>query len=135
MERLTAVQRRALGATLKHKRAGLGWTQAELAKQARLARAYIAHIETGSKAPSVAVLTRYCRAMGVNPSDVLIESGLAPPRDEGVHPLLLESLRRMDYNVQSKLVAAWPHLERFLTSCLSQDGPEDDPRDLGSPPA
>jgi transcriptional regulator with XRE-family HTH domain len=119
VERLTDHQRRALGAALKGARERLDWTQAEAGKQAKIARAYIAHIERGSKSPSMAVLTRYCAAMGVNPNDMLVEAGLAAPAEQGIHPILLEGLRRLTPEIQSRLATSWPHFERFVTSCLS----------------
>jgi len=119
VEKLADYQRRALGSVLKAARLRMGWTQAEAGAQAKIARAYIAHIERGSKSPSMAVLTRYCAAMSVSPGDILIESRLAAPAEEGINPILLEGMRRLDPDVQSRLAASWPHFERFVTSCLS----------------
>lgn len=119
VEGLASYQRRALGSVLKAARLRLGWTQAEAGKQAKIARAYIAHIERGSKSPSMAVLTRYCAAMGVSPGDILIESRLAAPAEQGINPILPEGMRRLDPATQSKLAAGWPHFERFVASCLS----------------
>ncbi|MCJ7509638.1 MAG: helix-turn-helix domain-containing protein [Dehalococcoidia bacterium] len=84
MEGLTDHQRRALGSVLKAARLRLGWTQAEAGKRGRLDRAYISHIERGKKSPTLAALIRYCTALGVNPCDVLVESGLvASATDHG----------------------------------------------------
>lgn len=79
MEKLARPQRQALGAALKAARLRLHWTQEEAGKRGGLDRAYIAHIECGDKVPSLAMLIRYCAAIGVNPCDVLVESGLAAP--------------------------------------------------------
>ena len=125
MEKLTGVQRRALGSVLRGRREALGWTQAELARQVKLARAYISHIESGSKAPSMAVLARYCSVVGVTPADVLNESGLSRPHAEGIDPRLLEGIRRLPSEIQDRLVTAWPALERFLlTLCADGSGPQ-----------
>jgi transcriptional regulator with XRE-family HTH domain len=119
VEGLADYQRRALGSVLKAARLRMGWTQAEAGAQAKMARAYIAHIERGSKSPSMAVLTRYCAAMGVSPGDILIESRLAAPVEQGINPILLEGIRRLDPETQSRLAASWSHFERFVTSCLA----------------
>jgi transcriptional regulator with XRE-family HTH domain len=119
VEELTDYQKRALGSVLKAARLRLGWTQAEAGKQAKIARAYIAHIERGSKVPSLAVFIGYCAAMGVNPGDMLVESHLAAPAEQGIHPILLEGVRRLDSDTQSRLAASWHHFEHFVTSCLS----------------
>jgi transcriptional regulator with XRE-family HTH domain len=119
METLSGPQRRALGSVLRAARLRVAWTQEEAGRHAKLARAYIAHIERGNKAPSMAVLARYCRAMGVSATDVLEESGLTQPREAGIHPVLLEGLRRLDPDTQARLAASWHHFERFITACLA----------------
>ena len=119
MERLTDHQRRTFGSVLRGARLRVGWTQEEAGRRGKISRAYIAHIERGSKSPSMAVLTRYCAAMGVNPNDMLVEAGLAAPAEQGIHPILLEGLRRLTPEIHSRLATSWPHFERFVTSCLS----------------
>jgi len=122
VEELTDYQKRALGRALKAARLRLDWTQEKAGERGGLARAYIAHIERGSKVPSLAVFIGYCAAMGVNPSDILVESHLAAPAEQGIHPILLEGMRRLGPDTGSRLAASWPHFQRFVTSLLCANG-------------
>ncbi|HXH81710.1 MAG TPA: helix-turn-helix transcriptional regulator [Candidatus Tectomicrobia bacterium] len=57
---------------LKALRDERGWSQAELAKRADVTPAYIAQLETGArKNPSLEILKRIARALGVPVTDLL----------------------------------------------------------------
>lgn len=53
-------------------RAGKGWLQAELARQAGLSRAYISLVEDGARNPSPPALKAIAKALGVEPADLLV---------------------------------------------------------------
>jgi transcriptional regulator with XRE-family HTH domain len=53
-------------------RTAKGWTQARLGKRARVSRGYLADLEAGHrKNPSVAVLRRLAKALGVPVTELL----------------------------------------------------------------
>ena len=55
-----------IGSMLQAKREAEGWTQEDLSKRAKVARSYVAKLEAGhSKNPSLAVLQRLAKALGV----------------------------------------------------------------------
>ena len=61
-----------LAAMLKAKREEKGMTQTDLAKRAKVSQAYVASIEAGSKKnPSLAVLQRLAKALGVPVTELL----------------------------------------------------------------
>lgn len=63
---------RRLGRVLRNLRAAKGWTQEQLAKKAGMTRAYVAKLETGGKRnPSLAILQRLARALGVPVGELL----------------------------------------------------------------
>jgi len=55
---------RALGVRVRELRSKRGWSQEELAGQARLHRTYIADIERGKRNPSLWTIVRIARALG-----------------------------------------------------------------------
>jgi XRE family transcriptional regulator of biofilm formation len=62
-----------IGTMLQTKREAKGLTQEALAKKAKVARSYLAKLEAGhSKNPSLAVLQRLAKALGV-PVTALLE--------------------------------------------------------------
>ncbi len=64
---------RKLATVLQQKREAKGLTQEELARRAKVARGYLAKLEAGhSKNPSLAILKRLARALGV-PVTALLE--------------------------------------------------------------
>jgi len=61
-----------LAAMLKTRREEKGLTQTDLAKRARLSQAYVASIEVGTrKNPSLAILKRLAKALGVPVTELL----------------------------------------------------------------
>jgi transcriptional regulator with XRE-family HTH domain len=69
------VARRRLGAVVKRAREVRGLTQVELAKKAQLSQGYVSKLEVGDqKNPSIAVLKRLAKALGV-PVAELLEQG------------------------------------------------------------
>lgn len=63
---------RRLGKMLKAHREKKGMTQAQLAKRAKLTQAYVAMLEAGvKKNPSLAMLRRIAKALGVPVEDLL----------------------------------------------------------------
>ena len=61
-----------LGKMLKGIREGKGWTQVQLASKAKVTQTYIAKLESGDKKnPSIAVLQRIAKALGVPVTELL----------------------------------------------------------------
>jgi len=61
-----------LASMLKTKRENRGLTQIDLAKRAKVSQAYVASLEAGSKKnPSLAVLRRIAKALGVPVAELL----------------------------------------------------------------
>ncbi len=58
------------GATVKRLRRQRGWTQEELAKRVGVAPNTIARIETGNRRPSLTLLERLARDLGVGIADL-----------------------------------------------------------------
>jgi transcriptional regulator with XRE-family HTH domain len=57
---------------IREHREARGWTQADLAKRAKVTQEYIAVIETGKrKSPSLPVLRRLAKALGVPVGELL----------------------------------------------------------------
>ena len=48
-----------------------GMTQEDLAFKARVSREYVSHLENDRKSPTVKVLLRLCKAMGVSASELI----------------------------------------------------------------
>ena len=60
-----------LGFQLRKARKTAGMTQEQLAFKANLDRTYISQLENDKKSPTVDVLLRLCRAMGVSAAKIL----------------------------------------------------------------
>jgi transcriptional regulator with XRE-family HTH domain len=58
-------------ARLRELRAGLGMTQAELAKKAKVTETYIGRLEAGRSAPGVDLVGRLAEALGTTIADLL----------------------------------------------------------------
>jgi ribosome-binding protein aMBF1 (putative translation factor) len=68
----------SVGVAIRRGRRARGWTQIELAQQARLSSNYIARLERGELGPSLWVAHRIARALGVA-LDALLTSRPSPP--------------------------------------------------------
>ncbi|MFO0824478.1 MAG: helix-turn-helix transcriptional regulator [Gemmataceae bacterium] len=73
----------SLGDELRKARTDADLTQEELARKAKLDRAYISLLENDRKSPTVDTLTRLCRALGIAASTVLARVERAERRTSG----------------------------------------------------
>lgn len=71
-----------LGQELCRRRKEAGLSQESVAFEAELDRTYISHLENGHKSPTVDVLLRICRALGISAGQVVtnVERSLEPRR-------------------------------------------------------
>lgn len=60
-----------VGEELRKAREGAGLTQEELSSKARVDRSYISQLERGLKSPTLDMLLRLCKAMGVSASEIV----------------------------------------------------------------
>jgi transcriptional regulator with XRE-family HTH domain len=60
-----------LGDELRIARVAAGLTQEELAFKAKISRNYVSLLELGEKSPTVSVLLRVCKALGVKASAII----------------------------------------------------------------
>lgn len=60
-----------LGAELRKARIAAGMTQEELAFKAEISRNYVSLLELGEKSPTVQLLLRICKALGVRASTII----------------------------------------------------------------
>jgi transcriptional regulator with XRE-family HTH domain len=58
-------------ARARKRRKPKGWTQAQLAKKVGVHKITISRLERGDRQPSMALLQRLARALGVDPKDLL----------------------------------------------------------------
>lgn len=65
-----------IGAALRSRREGLGYSQDRFADLIRMHRAYYGAIERGEKNLTISTLVRVATGLNVRPSDVLREAGL-----------------------------------------------------------
>jgi transcriptional regulator with XRE-family HTH domain len=63
--------RRQVGLNLKRFRKKKGWSQEELAFESDFHRTYISGIERGTRNPTVVVLDRLARVLGIQPGKLL----------------------------------------------------------------
>ncbi len=63
-------QKFAFGARVRQLRTDKGWSQEQLAAEARLDRTYIGGIERGERNPSLLNIYRIARALGVSASEL-----------------------------------------------------------------
>ena len=61
----------AFGRAVRDRREHLGISQEELAARADLHRTYVSQIERGLKSPSLGVVEKVARAMGLRPSELV----------------------------------------------------------------
>jgi transcriptional regulator with XRE-family HTH domain len=62
---------RQIGMKLTKLRKAKGWSRYELAKRARISRVYVTKLETGRSDPTVGMLQRLARALGVPVTELL----------------------------------------------------------------
>jgi transcriptional regulator with XRE-family HTH domain len=60
-----------LGKEIRKARLAAGLTQEQLAFKADISRNYVSLLELDEKSPTVQVLLRICRALGVKPSKII----------------------------------------------------------------
>lgn len=60
-----------LADNVKSYRNSLGWSQEELADAAGLHRTYVSGIERGIRNPSISIVAKLAKALGVEPADLL----------------------------------------------------------------
>jgi transcriptional regulator with XRE-family HTH domain len=60
-----------LGKELRKARIAAGMTQEELAFKADISRNYVSLLELGEKSPTVQILLRVCKALGVKASTII----------------------------------------------------------------
>jgi transcriptional regulator with XRE-family HTH domain len=63
--------RRQVGLNLKRLRKRKGWSQEDLALEADFHRTYVSGIERGERNPTVIVIERLARTLGVKPGTLL----------------------------------------------------------------
>jgi len=66
--------RRQLGLNVQRLRQQKGWSQEQLAFEAELHRTYVSGVERGVRNPTVVILARIAKALGVAPA-VLLSDG------------------------------------------------------------
>lgn len=66
----------ALGHVLRAQREALGRTQADVALQAKVNRAYLSELESGRRNPSLVTLWRLCQALGLSLSVLMERSNI-----------------------------------------------------------
>lgn len=62
---------RSFGEVLKEQRRRLGWSQEDFAFEAGLDRTYVSGVERGVRNPTLLIILKLCRALGVRPSTLL----------------------------------------------------------------
>jgi len=62
---------RIFGETLRRIRIDRGWTQEDLAEAAQLTSTYVGQMERGNKVPSLTVVLKLARGLGVAPAELL----------------------------------------------------------------
>jgi transcriptional regulator with XRE-family HTH domain len=63
--------RRVLGETVRSTRTGCGYSQEKLAEKAGLSTVFISRIERGIESPSVDLLVKIAKALGVHVQDLV----------------------------------------------------------------
>ena len=66
--------RRRLALNLKRERAAKAWSQEELADQSGLHRTYVSGVERGVRNPTITVVEKMARALGVSMGRLLDEA-------------------------------------------------------------
>jgi len=66
-----AIEAEIFGKRVRQLRLAAGWTQEQLAEAAGITTTYTSDLERGTKVPSLSVVLRLSRALGVSVDDVL----------------------------------------------------------------
>lgn len=72
----------AFGKTVRMYRSRAGYSQEELADRAEIHRTYIGGIERGERNPTLLMIRRLAKALGVNPSQLLEEPKVSIPEED-----------------------------------------------------
>lgn len=65
--------RSILGANLKRLRTAKGWSQEEYAFEAGIHRTYVSDIERGARNPTIEILVKLAKPLGVEAADLIRE--------------------------------------------------------------
>lgn len=65
-----------IAANIKTYRNNLGITQFELAERMEISTTYLAELEIAKKAPSIEVVEKLCKALGIRPYELFLEVGV-----------------------------------------------------------
>jgi transcriptional regulator with XRE-family HTH domain len=63
--------RKRLGQNLRRLRDGKGWSQEAFADEAGIHRTYVSDIERGARNPTIAIVEKLARPLGVTPGSLL----------------------------------------------------------------
>jgi transcriptional regulator with XRE-family HTH domain len=63
--------REVLGANLKRLRSAKGWSQEQYAFEAGIHRTYVSDIERGARNPTIEILAKLAKPLGVEPADLI----------------------------------------------------------------
>ena len=63
--------REVLGANLKRLRSAKGWSQEQYAFEAGIHRTYVSDIERGARNPTIEILVKLAKPLGVEPADLI----------------------------------------------------------------
>lgn len=63
--------REVLGANLKRLRSLKGWSQEQYAFEAGIHRTYVSDIERGARNPTIEILVKLAKPLGVEPADLI----------------------------------------------------------------
>lgn len=63
---------------VKKLREAKGWTQTRLARESGVSQTYISELEAGKSAPTIPIVYKLARALGVKPSDLLDDAAETP---------------------------------------------------------
>ena len=66
-----AQEGKIFGATVRRLRTARGWTQEDLADAAELTTTYVGQVERGDKVPSLTVVLKLARGLGLTPAELL----------------------------------------------------------------
>lgn len=65
--------RHQLGRNVRQAREAQGWSQEHFAHEAGIHRTYVSDIERGARNPTITVVDKLAKALGIKPADLLAE--------------------------------------------------------------